>query len=90
MHHKYVFLEKRCLNVDCPPQSTVQDCQEGMYFEQGPSYFDDCCPVGGSCVCNMSMCGAPLACESNGKLKIVKKANESNGQCCDQYKCEQG
>ncbi len=83
-------LEKKCLEVDCQPQLTAQDCHEGMYFEQGPSYFDDCCPVSGSCVCNVSMCDALPVCESSGKLMIVKKATGSDGECCDQYKCEKG
>ena len=84
------FSEKKCDGVDCPPQLTAQDCREGMYFEQGPSYYDDCCPVGGSCVCNMSMCLSPLDCDSGSRLVMTREADETLGQCCDQYKCQKG
>ena len=85
-----ISVEKRCEGIDCPTQLTAQDCKEGMYFEQGPSYYSDCCPLSGSCVCNMSVCPSPPECnQSNSSLVIVTaEAEESSQQCCDQYECQ--
>ena len=83
-------LGKRCESIECPPQPTAQDCKDGMYFEQGPSYYDECCPLSGRCVCNVSLCSRPPECGTNSKLIVVKESNEDLGQCCAEYECQRG
>ncbi|XP_019850563.1 PREDICTED: cysteine-rich motor neuron 1 protein-like [Amphimedon queenslandica] len=77
---------KKCKEVRCPVQ---EDCGEGMYFEEGPSFFDHCCPVNGHCVCNVSMCsGPPESCPVGTKLAVTRSADQGAGVCCNEYECQ--
>ena len=86
----FTATEKNCESIVCPPQLNEQDCGTGMYFEQGPSYYDDCCPLGGRCVCNISMCTGEPECADNSKAVLVMPSDEDSGKCCDMYKCQEG
>ena len=65
-----------------------QGCPAGMYFEEGPSFYDDCCPINGRCVCNISLCARPPQCPQFSELVMVEIANENEGKCCHEYHCE--
>lgn len=80
------MIEAKCQDIVCPPQLTAQDCSDGMYFEQGPSYYSECCPVSGSCVCNVSMCSIPLECGPYSELVMIEKTDDNS--CCDEYECK--
>ena len=61
-----------------------------MYFEPGPEIYDDCCPVNGKCMCDMSLCSEPPVCPENEVLEIISEANEEEGKCCIEYQCKKG
>lgn len=82
----FTYTVKKCKEVRC---SMKEDCGEGMYFEEGPSFFDDCCPVNGHCVCNVSLCtGPPKSCPVGTKLVMTEAADQKSGKCCNKYECQ--
>ena len=86
--NSFFLTEKACANVSCPPVAV--ECGPGMYFEEGPEVYDDCCPVSGKCMCNMSLCSEPPVCSENEVLEIISEGNEEEGKCCNEYQCKTG
>lgn len=86
-----LFTVERCKEVTCPTTLNEEECGEGMYYEEGPSFFDHCCPANGRCVCNITLCDddPPEECPEGNKL-MTEKADHQKGQCCDNHYCKKG
>ena len=65
----------------------MEECPEGMIYDPGFTTPGECCPSGGSCICDFSQCEV---CPPGSELVVVTPANETAGQCCDVIKCKTG
>lgn len=76
-------LETACEVVNC----TLEECPEGMIYDPGFVTPGECCPSGGTCICDHSQCEV---CPPGIESAVVVPANETAGQCCDVIKCKTG
>lgn len=66
---------------------TLEECPEGMIYDPGFVTPGECCPSGGTCICDHSQCEV---CPPGSESAVVVPANETAGQCCDVIKCKTG
>jgi len=58
-----------------------------MIYDPGFVTPGECCPSGGTCICDHSQCEV---CPPGSESAVVVPSNETAGQCCDVIKCKTG